>query len=79
MELIRSRIAAREGFYSPRHAATAVAAKFADFLLEGANRQDSESEMYVAFIKGLGLTYRYAINEKDAVPKASDIVKKLCA
>ncbi len=77
-EQLRGRIAAAEGFYSPRHAAKAVAAKFADILLEGANRQDEKSGMYVSFIKGLGLAYKYNSDERKSVPKASDIAKKLC-
>ena len=73
-EIIRSRIAAKEGFYSPRHAAKAVAGKFADHLIEGANKNDNDSKMYISFIKGLGLPF----NPQKSVPKASDIAKKLC-
>ncbi len=77
---LRNKIAAREGFYSPRHGATAIAKKYADYLLEHANnKEDSQSDMCKAMIKGLGLHYKYNAKNKDkSVPKASDIVKKLC-
>ena len=77
-EIIRSRIAAREGYYSPRHAAKAIANRFAEFLLEGANKQDADSKMFISFIKGLGLAYKFNKDEKKVVPKTSDIAKRLC-
>lgn len=79
-KLIRNRIAANEGFYSPGHASKAVAAEFAKFLLYKANAFNEEAPMYVAMIKGLGLTYSFdPLNEEKNVPKESDIVKKLCS
>ena len=79
-DLIRNRIAAREGYYSPRHAAKEIAGKFAQFLLTKAHDKNNkeEAKVYIAMIRGLGLKYRDDPS-KEPLPKESDIIKKLCS
>ncbi len=77
-EQVRRRISADLGFYSPNHAAVAVAESYAQYLLDNAHSGGQKSDMAIAMIKGLGLHYTFdPLHPMDAVPQKSDIIKKL--
>ncbi len=73
---IMRRISSELGFYSPNHLATAVAMKFADYLLIGVKNDSDkdQSEMCRKMIEGLGLQCKL----DKGVPRPSDIAKALC-
>ena len=76
---VRGRIAAQKGFYSPSHAAKAISAQFADYLLNNIVCNNSDAEMSKAMIQGLGLKYKEDPDNPDnTIPTRSDIIKKLC-
>ncbi len=77
LDQLRRKIASSHGFYSPSHAAKAIAAEFAAELRDRAHQgtQDGDNE-YIAMIRGMGLSYRYGGGFD--VPTESDIVKKMC-
>ncbi len=75
--LVRSRLSANMGYYSPYHATKSIAGEYATYLL--AKAHDAQNgELYVNIIKGLGLKYRYDKDNADNCrPLKEDIVKKL--
>ncbi len=78
IDQLRRRMSAELGFYSPDHAAKAVATKFAQFILTGAQTEGTNKDMYISFIKGLGLDYKYDKDKPDDnFPQVTDIVKKM--
>lgn len=78
LKSLRQRVSAESGFFSPAHAATYIANRYADHMITKAHSNDPDSEMYVQMIKGLGLKYEYDREKGIEIPTASDIVKKLC-
>jgi hypothetical protein len=78
IDQLRRRMSAELGFYSPDHAAKAVATKIAQFILTGAQTEGTNKDMYISFIKGLGLDYKYDKDKPDDnFPQVTDIVKKM--
>ena len=76
---IRGKVASDNGYYSPGHAAQAVALLYARYLIRGARGTGNHAEMCQAMIKGLGLDYRHDSKHPEYdIPTKSDIVKKIC-
>jgi hypothetical protein len=74
---LRRRVAVQQGFYSPSHAAKFVAEQYAKDMLFRAHF-GPDQDMYIAMIKGLGLSYKYDLSKNKDIPTVSDIVKKMC-
>jgi hypothetical protein len=76
---LRRRLASHMGYSSPAHAAKPIAVLYAQEMLERAHDSNNpDREMYVEYIKGLGLDYEYdPKDEANSVPKASDIARKM--
>ena len=75
---IRRRLAAKMGYSSPLQAAALIADKYAGMMLDIANSDSEDAEMYQNMIQGLGLRfYHDSVHSEKNTPQKSDIVKKL--